>query len=43
MRTIISDVDGTLVKHMHKGHKGIMEEDHEVLPGVVEKMRAWEA
>jgi len=43
MKTIICDVDGTLVKHMHDGHKGIMDTPHEVLPGVVEKMREWEA
>jgi FMN phosphatase YigB (HAD superfamily) len=42
-KTIICDVDGTLVKHMMKGHLGIMEIPHEVLPGVVEKFREWEA
>ena len=43
MKTVICDVDGSLVKHMHNGHKGIMEEPHEVLPGVVKKMREWES
>ena len=43
MKSIICDIDGTLVKHMHNGHKGIMEEPHEVLPGVVKKLREWES
>ena len=43
MKTVICDIDGTIVKHMRNGHKGIMEEPHEVLPGVVDKMREWES
>ena len=28
---------------MNGGHKAVMEEDHELLPGVLERMRLWEA
>ena len=28
---------------MGGGHKAIMEQDHELLPGVLERMRLWEA
>ena len=27
---------------MAGGHKAIMEQDHELLPGVLERMRLWE-
>ena len=43
MKTIICDIDGTLVKYMGGGHKAIMEQDHELLPGVYERMRLWES
>ena len=43
MKTIICDIDGTLVEHMYKGHRGIMDESHKVLPGVIKKMREWES
>ena len=43
MKTIICDIDGTLTKYMGGGHKAIMEEDHELLPGVLERMRLWES
>jgi len=43
MKTILCDIDGTITKHMHAGHGGIYNEPHEVLPGVVEKFREWEA
>ena len=43
MKTIICDIDGTLVKYMGGGHKAIMEQDHELLPGVFERMRLWES
>ena len=42
MKTIICDIDGTLTKYMAGGHKAIMEQDHELLPGVLERMRLWE-
>ena len=42
MKTIICDIDGTLTKFMYGGHLAIMGE-HEVLPGVVGKMRQWES
>ena len=43
MKTIICDIDGTLTKYMGGGHKAIMEQEHELLPGVLERMRLWEA
>ena len=43
MKTVICDIDGTLVEHMYKGHRGIMDESHKVLPGVIKKMREWES
>ena len=43
MKTIICDIDGTLIKYMGGGHKAIMERDHELLPGVYERMRLWES
>ena len=42
MKTIICDIDGTLTKYMGGGHKAIIEQDHEVLPGVIDRMRKWE-
>ena len=42
MKTIICDIDGTLTRYMNGGHKAIIEEDHELLPGVFERMRLWE-
>ena len=43
MKTIICDIDGTLLNYLHdviphSGHK----RDHVALPGVVKKMRQWE-
>ena len=43
MKTIICDIDGTLVKYIGEGHFGIMNKEHELLPGVRERMRRWEA
>ena len=43
MKTVIVDIDGTLTKYMAGGHLAIMETPHEVLPGVVDKMRQWES
>ena len=43
MKSIICDIDGTLTKYMGGGHKALMDNDHEPCPGVVEKMREWEA
>ena len=31
MKTLIIDIDGTIVKYMGGGHKAIMEQDHELL------------
>ena len=35
MKTIICDIDGTLVKYTGEGHLGIMNKEHELLPGVL--------
>ena len=43
MKTIICDIDGTLVKYTGEGHLGIMNRAHELLPGVRERIRRWEA
>ena len=43
MKTIICDIDGTLVKYTGEGHLGIMNTEHELLPGVYDRMRKWEA
>ena len=43
MKTIICDIDGTLVKYTGEGHLGIMKTQHELLPGVYDRMRKWEA
>ena len=42
MKTIICDIDGTLVKYTGEGHLGIMNTEHELLPGVYKRMRKWE-
>ncbi|MDP6586285.1 MAG: HAD hydrolase family protein, partial [Anaerolineales bacterium] len=42
MKTIICDIDGTLTKYMGGGHKAIMDQDHEILPGVIDHIRHWE-
>ena len=42
MKTIICDIDGTLVKYTGEGHLGIMNKEHELLPGVLGRMRRWE-
>ena len=42
MKTIICDIDGTITKYMGGGHLAIRNQEHEVLPGVVEKFREWE-
>ena len=43
MKTIICDIDGTLTEYMGGGHKAIIEQDHIACPGVIDKMRSWEA
>jgi len=43
VKTIICDIDGTLTEYMGGGHKAVMENDHIPCPGVVDKMRDWEA
>ena len=43
MKTIICDIDGTLTEYMGGGHLAIMENDHIPCPGVIDKMRDWEA
>ena len=49
MKTIICDIDGTLLNYLHDKPFGLNSngtsfkfEEHIPLPGVVEKMRAWE-
>jgi|TARA_R100000664_G_C2758912_1_gene148158 hydroxymethylpyrimidine pyrophosphatase-like HAD family hydrolase len=41
MKTIICDIDGTLVTY-RKDAKGIISSNHNALPGVVEKLNRWE-
>ena len=41
MKTIICDIDGTLVKYL-KNHIGIVSHSHIPNPGVVQKMNDWE-
>ena len=43
MKTIICDIDGTLLNYLHHEipHPGHTK-DHVALPGVIEKMRQWE-
>ena len=43
IRTLFVDIDGTLVKYMGGGHRAVVETKHEILPGVFERMRKWEA
>ena len=43
MKTIICDIDGTLVRYTGEGHRGIVNKEHELLPGVYDRMRKWEA
>ena len=43
MKTIICDIDGTLTKFSGLGHLGVANLPHELLPGVRERMRKWEA
>ena len=41
MKTIICDIDGTLVYYKRNTH-GIVSASHDVLPGVVDKLNRWE-
>ena len=41
MKTIICDIDGTLVSYK-KDTKGIMNTPHDILPGVSEHLNKWE-
>lgn len=41
MKTIICDIDGTLVKYL-KNHIGIITKGHTPLPGVIQRMNDWE-
>ncbi len=41
MKTIICDIDGTILKYF-KNHYGIINNEPKVLPGVVKKMNNWE-
>ena len=43
MKTIICDIDGTIVEYMGGGHTAIIENEHQILPGVRERFRSWEA
>ena len=43
MKTIICDIDGTITEYMGGGHTAIIENEHQILPGVRERFRAWEA
>ena len=40
MKTIICDIDGTIVEYMGAGHIAIIENEHQILPGVREMFRA---
>jgi len=43
MKTIICDIDGTLLNYLHdKALDGNYDEEHVLLPGAAEKMRQWE-
>ena len=42
MKTIICDIDGTLVNYMGNGHWSIANTEHEACTGAREHMRAWE-
>ena len=41
MKTIICDIDGTLIKYFGN-HAGILTNGHVPLPGVIHKMNKWE-
>ena len=41
MKTIICDIDGTIVKYF-KNYIGIIKKGHIPLPGVIQKMNDWE-
>ena len=43
MKTIICDIDGTLTEYTGLGHLGIVSKEHKLLPGVLERMKSWEA
>ena len=43
MKTIICDIDGTLTRFTGLGHYGVANIPHELLPGVRERMKSWEA
>ena len=43
MKTIICDIDGTITEYMGGGHTAIIENEHQILPGVREKFREWES
>lgn len=41
-KTLILDIDGTLVMHHGKGLKGQFDEPLQVLPGVIKKFHEWD-
>ena len=43
VKTLIIDVDGTLTKYMGGGHRAVIDNAHELLPGVFKRMKKWEA
>jgi phosphoglycolate phosphatase-like HAD superfamily hydrolase len=44
MKTIICDIDGTLIEYIDSrtSVNGVYNEEHKPLPGVIEKIREWE-
>jgi hypothetical protein len=43
MKTIICDIDGTIFKYPPRGSAQVVNEDQELLPGVLHKFNRWEA
>jgi len=43
VKTLIIDIDGTLTKYMSEGHRAVIDNAHELLPGVFHRMKKWEA
>lgn len=42
MKTIICDIDGTIFKYVRNHHYDLVHTEAEILPGVLDKFKAWE-
>ena len=41
MKTIICDIDGTIFKYVRNHHYDLVHTEAQILPGVLDKFKAW--